>query len=96
MEVVGEKKLSAERVAKRALKAWQTYQDAGVPVGEYLADQLLLPMALGKGGEFLTLKPSEHLLSNIAVIKQFMGPVVSVNPVNKTVWQVQVAGRLFS
>ncbi len=36
------------------------YLDAGVPVGEHLADQLLLPMALGTGGSFRTLEPSLH------------------------------------
>lgn len=35
------------------------------PVGEYLSDQLILPMLLGDGGEFVTSNISSHLKTNI-------------------------------
>ena len=43
--------------------------DAGVPVGEHLADQLLLPMALAGGGAFKTLPLSLHARTNIEVLR---------------------------
>lgn len=90
VEVVGEKQLSAERVAGRAIKAIKTYLDAGVPVGEHLADQLLLPMVLAKGGQFKTLSPSQHLLTNVEVIKQLMDVEVEVKQESEHVWNVSV------
>ncbi|EGO6714607.1 hypothetical protein DXT09_03630 [Escherichia coli] len=41
-------------------------------VGEYLADQLVLPMALAGAGEFTVAYPSCHLLTNIAVVERFL------------------------
>ena len=41
-------------------------------VGEYLADQLVLPMALAGAGEFTVAHPSCHLLTNIAVVERFL------------------------
>ncbi|MBX2859267.1 MAG: RNA 3'-terminal phosphate cyclase [Cellvibrionaceae bacterium] len=90
VEVVGEKQLSAERVAGRAAKAMNSYLAADVTVGEYLADQLLLPMVLGKGGQFTTQAPSKHFLSNVEVIKQFMAVDISVEQRSEHVWQVRV------
>ena len=90
VEVVGEKQLSAERVAGRAINAIKTYLDADVPVGEHLADQLLLPMVLAKGGQFKTLSPSQHFLTNVEVIKQLMGVDVRVEQESEHVWHVSV------
>jgi RNA 3'-terminal phosphate cyclase (ATP) len=50
-------------------------------VGEHLADQLLLPMALGEGGVFVTSRATSHLRSNIAVIERFTARRVAVEPV---------------
>lgn len=46
----GERGVPAERVAGRAVREMQAYLDAGVPVGEHLADQLLLLLALAGSG----------------------------------------------
>jgi len=91
-EVVGEKSLSAERVAGRAIQALQQYLSAGVPVAEHLADQLILPLLLGSGGRFNTLKPSSHLLTNIDVIRVWTGVDVQVEPIAGGHWQVVVPG----
>ncbi len=48
------------------------------PVGGYLADQLLVPMALAGGGAFRTLPPSRHTLTNIEVLKAFLDIDVTV------------------
>ncbi|GGB99158.1 RNA 3'-terminal phosphate cyclase [Marinobacterium zhoushanense] len=90
VEVVGEKQVTAERVAGRAIQRLKSYLDSGVPVGEYLADQLLLPMVCGNGGQFRTLTPSQHLLTNIEVIKQLAGVKVTAQQESKRVWRISV------
>ena len=44
----GERGRPAEEVAKSAVEAAKAWLEAGVPVDEHLADQLLIPMALGR------------------------------------------------
>lgn len=68
----GERGVSAERVARRVCQRVLGYMEAGVPVGPYLADQLLVPMAIAGGGRFRTVQPSRHTLTNIDIIKRFM------------------------
>jgi RNA 3'-terminal phosphate cyclase (ATP) len=64
--------LPAERVAEAAVAEMHAYLEADVPVGRYLADQLLLLLALaGGGGSFRTVPLSEHARTNIAVIEAF-------------------------
>lgn len=69
----GEAGVRAEAVADAAAGEVRTYLAAGVPVGRHLADQLLLPMALGAGGHFRTLPLSRHAHTNADVIRQFTG-----------------------
>lgn len=69
---IGEKRVSAETVAARAAEEARRYLDAGVPVGEHLADQLLIPMALAGGGAFVTTPLSSHATTNIGVIERFL------------------------
>ena len=56
----GQKGVPAEKVAMRATKAASRYLAAQVPIGEHLADQLMLPLGIGAhlgtgGGIFRTL-----------------------------------------
>ncbi len=90
VEVVGEHGVSAERVAKKAIREVKRYLKVDVSVGEYLADQLLLPMVLGVGGIFRTLKPSQHLLTNISIISQLMNIDIQLSEIEKGVWEVCV------
>ncbi len=89
-ENFGEKNVSAEKVANKAVDAFQRFDEAQVPVCEYLADQLILPMALGRGGVFRTLEPSLHLRTNIDVIKQVMNVDIQLSRLNDLVWEVVV------
>jgi RNA 3'-terminal phosphate cyclase (ATP) len=73
VSAVGTRGLRAERVAEDVARRARRYLDANVPVGEHLADQLLLPMALARGGTFRTLLPSRHLSTNARVLEQFSG-----------------------
>ena len=68
----GARGVPAEVVAERTLERAQHYLDAGVPVGEQLADQLLLPLGIGAhqgtgGGAFRTMPLSPHALTHIHV-----------------------------
>ncbi|ENT8680918.1 RNA 3'-terminal phosphate cyclase [Escherichia albertii] len=70
--VVGEKRVSAEVVAAQLVKEVKRYLASPAAVGEYLADQIVLPMALAGAGEFTVAHPSCHLLTNIAVLERFL------------------------
>jgi RNA 3'-terminal phosphate cyclase (ATP) len=65
--------VTAERVAKTAIGRMRGYLACDAFAGPYLADQLLLPMALAGGGAFTTVKPSEHARTAAAVIERFTG-----------------------
>jgi len=69
---IGVRGLPAEQVAAGVVQRVRRYLNAEVPVGEYLADQLLLPMALAGSGSYVSLPPTLHTATNIAVIEQFM------------------------
>ena len=58
----------------------RSYLAAGLPVGEFLADQLLLPMGVAQGGAFRTAGLSPHARTNIAVIEAFLPVRFQVSP----------------
>ena len=68
----GEKGVSAETVAKSAIKAARHYMASQATVSHFLADQLLLPMALAGGGCFIATDWSLHAATNAEVIRQFL------------------------
>jgi RNA 3'-terminal phosphate cyclase (ATP) len=68
----GEKGVSAESVAKRAVDAARNYLATEAVVGPHLADQLLLPMALAGGGEFVTMPVTQHFESHMGIIGKFL------------------------
>lgn len=90
VDVVGAKNVSAERVAGRAIARIKRYLNSGAAVGEYLCDQLLLPLALGNGGSFTTVKPSLHTQTNIQVIKEFIDCSISVTEIDEDLFTVCV------
>ncbi len=65
--------VSAERVAGRAIRDAKQFARSRYAVGEYLADQLLLPLVLGRGGEFTTGALSSHCRTNMALINEMLG-----------------------
>ena len=87
---IGQRNRSAEKVALATCSVMARYLNNNVAVEKYLADQLLLPMVLGKGGQFTTTKPSEHLLTNISIIQQIAGVEITVEQHGNTNWLVTV------
>jgi RNA 3'-terminal phosphate cyclase (ATP) len=76
----GEKGVRAELVAQRACDDLASFLAAGVPVGEHLADQLLLPLALAGGGRFRAAPLSLHARTNIETIQRFLDVAIAVAP----------------
>jgi RNA 3'-terminal phosphate cyclase (ATP) len=86
----GKKGIATEIVAQTAADEAAAYLDSGVPVGTHLADQLLLPMVLGDGGQFVTMPPSDHTSTNIEVIRRFVERGISVTPAGENAVRIEV------
>ena len=61
-----------------------------MPVGPWLAAQLLLPLALARGGTFRTLAPSPHTQTNLETLQQFLDVRSAVEQVADEVWEIRV------
>ncbi len=81
----GKQGLPAEEVAKRLCKEVEHWKNSGTPVDEHLADQLLIPLALG-GGAFRTTEPSEHTRTNAQIIQKFLGTSFRIEPEGDAWW----------
>ncbi|MGP1255637.1 MAG: RNA 3'-terminal phosphate cyclase [Kiloniellales bacterium] len=68
----GRQGVSSEKVASNLSKAAKAFLESSAAVTPHLADQLLLPMALAKGGLFTTLAPNLHARTNAEVIGKFL------------------------
>lgn len=90
---IGEKGVAAERVAGAAADAAAAWLAADVPVGEHLADQLLVPLALGQGGRFRTVGPTLHTTTQIDLLRQFLGIEVAARELGGGVWEITVPAR---
>jgi RNA 3'-terminal phosphate cyclase (ATP) len=75
----GRRGLPAERVAEAACEDLLAYHRAEGAVDPHLADQLALPCALAGGASRLSVsRVTQHLLTNVAVICQFLDLQVDV------------------
>jgi RNA 3'-terminal phosphate cyclase (ATP) len=68
----GQRGVLAETIADAVAYEVRDYLAAGVPVGEHLADQLLIPIALAGGGSFVTSRITQHTQTNIEIISRFL------------------------
>ncbi len=89
----GERGVSAEKVAGDTVDLVEEYLAANVPVGPYLADQLLLPMALAGGGSFRTLAPTRHMTTNAEVIRFFLPIEVEMRQLAPKDWEIRAGKR---
>lgn len=90
----GERGVRAETVAHRLAEEVKTYLDAVVPVGEHLADQLLLPMALAGGGSFVTLRPTLHTTTNLWIIGRFLDIRIEQLPLDEHCWRIALGASI--
>jgi RNA 3'-terminal phosphate cyclase (ATP) len=86
----GQKGVRAEIVAEGVAKEARRYLDANVPVGEHLADQLLIPFALAGGGSYKTGPLSRHAHTNIDVVKMFLDIEIAVEETRGGQWLVEL------
>src|SRR5262249_8845063 len=89
---VGERGVRAEDVANQAADEALAYLDAEVPVGEHLADQLMLPLALGHGGVYRTTAPSLHTLTQVDIVRRFLPRIgISITEESANVHRVEIS-----
>lgn len=87
---LGEKGKPAEQVAEEAVHALLSFHQSGAMLDEHLADQLILPLALS--GLALTLsveRVSQHMLTKLWVVEQFLGPVAKIDQKQCTIQFIQ-------
>lgn len=84
----GQKGVSAEVVASGVADEARRYLTAEVAAGEHLADQLLLPLALARGGSFTTVPPSGHTTTNVDVIRRFLPVDFAVDDLGGGRWRI--------
>ena len=70
---VGEKGRPAEKVAEDLVAQVKAYLAHGAPVGEHLADQLLLPMAMAGEGVYRTGALTSHARTQMELVPRFLG-----------------------
>jgi RNA 3'-terminal phosphate cyclase (ATP) len=69
---LGAKGKPSEVVAEQAVAALLAHRDSGAALDQYLADQLVLPLALAGGASSFTAeRVSRHLTTNAWVVEQF-------------------------
>lgn len=90
LTTLGEMRKKAELVAKDLAKMVKDYLDSNATADEYLTDQLLLPMALGKGGEFTAHIISEHTRTQANMIQRFLDCEIIFTELKPHYWQVKV------
>ena len=89
-EVVGELGTSAENIAKRCAGRVKAFLKSNSQVEHYLADQLLVLMALAGSGSFTTSKPSLHTLTNAQVIQQITKKEINIQQESEHVWRISL------
>lgn len=88
---VGRRGVPAERIASEVVDEVRRYLDSGAPVGEHLADQLLIPLALAGGGSYVTGPLSLHTTTNIEVVKMFLSVEINGTQLTEQLWKIDVS-----
>ena len=68
----GEVNCPAEKVAGFVVQRCKRYLSTSAPVGEFLTDQLILPMAIAGTGSFVSTGLSRHAWTHIELVKRFL------------------------
>lgn len=69
---IGRRGVRAEQVGHQAAQEMMQALGSRPCIDEYLADQLLLPLALGEGGTYVASRITEHCTSNADLIERFL------------------------
>jgi RNA 3'-terminal phosphate cyclase (ATP) len=90
MSGFGKLGVPAQTVGEQAAKRMAGYLASPAFAGPYLADQLLLPMALAGGGAFTTVKPSNHARTAASVIGHFLEIPTRFDERADGCWRVEI------
>ena len=88
--VCGNFSISRGNVARRTAGQVMQYLRRQWVVGQFLADQLLLPLALGAGGNYRTGRPTLHAETNAEIIRKFLNVKINFIPVNDNLCEMEV------
>lgn len=89
----GEKGLSSEDVAERLVTEVRDFLPAYAPVDPWLADQLLLPMAVAGGGAYRTVEPTRHTYTNARIVQRFLPVEIAIRREGQLDYRVDVWRR---
>lgn len=86
----GERGVPSHDVANQVANEVRAYLATDAPVGEHLADQLVMPLALGEGGVFRTVAPTQHTRTQIDIVEVFTGVRARVVEESSGVHRIEV------
>lgn len=89
----GRRGLPAEEVAARASRRARRYLQSGAAAWTHLADQLLVPLTLLRGGRFRTCEPSSHSRTVLRVLRSFLDAELASERVGPGAWEIELAPR---
>ena len=87
---IGERGLTAEKVAHRITAEVKRSLRTDAPVGPHLADQLMIPFALAGGGAFRTVEPTQHSLTQLELIPRFLDVKLDCHAEGNGTWRFGV------
>jgi RNA 3'-terminal phosphate cyclase (ATP) len=98
----GREGVAAEHVARDVVKEVRTYLKANVPVGPYLADQLMLPLGISamvrdtssqtpRGGTYRTVSLTRHSTTHIDLLREFLAVRIDVEKHTGGAYTVRIA-----
>lgn len=68
----GQRNMTSGQVIQQLIYEMREYIACDAPVGEHLSDQLMLPLALSRKGQYRMAKASSHAWTNLSVIDTFL------------------------
>ncbi|HLW63976.1 MAG TPA: RNA 3'-terminal phosphate cyclase [Gemmataceae bacterium] len=91
---LGERGKPAEKVADEAVSPALHYAHSGEPVDPHSADQIVLPLALSEdASEFRVSEVTQHLITNIAVIRHFISRDIVCDGAQGSAGVVRIAAK---
>jgi RNA 3'-terminal phosphate cyclase (ATP) len=90
----GDRGVRPEEVAEQAIGPALRFLETKAAVCEHLADQLLLPMAMGRGGVISTTEPSSHTTTQIETLRTFLGGDVEIDTADEKTYTITMRGAL--
>lgn len=86
----GIKGVLAESLASETAGQARKYLAEVAPVGQYLADQLMLPIALAAEGSFVTCELSRHASTNADIIAKFLAVRITTEAVCRGQYLIEI------